>query len=179
MENLTCTWSCNKLLAGWLAGCVLTARLVLRAHGRCLRLLEDYRTAQREVAAGTRTLKCGEDEVFVKFEKGIGELLKNAWMHAEALQVRPRACIGWWLRGPGHLTLCVCPCGADTCCTQTTDLPLLISHTGDVLGEAADTEVRPSAVFGVPTHGFPSAVFGVPTHGFACALLTLSLVCSA
>ena len=48
--------------------------------------------------------------------------------------------------------------GADTCCTQTTDLPLLISHTGDVLGEAAETEVRPSAVCGVPTPHFRTAL---------------------
>lgn len=47
---------------------------------------------------------------------------------------------------------------ADTRCTQTTDLPLLISHTGDVLGEAAETEVRPSAVCGVPTPHFRTAL---------------------
>jgi len=37
-------------------------------------------------------------EAMITFEKGIGELLKNAWMHAEALQVGGRLRgVGWWM----------------------------------------------------------------------------------
>lgn len=97
-------WECEELALRYL---LEDGKLNL-----CLRLLEDFRNVQREVSAGSRTLKPAEQEVCLKFEKGIGELLKNAWMHSEAL--------------------------------QTTDLPLLVSHTGDILSDAASSEFKES-----------------------------------
>jgi len=51
----------------------------------CLRLLEDYVDFIRRVG-GERAVSEGEADRLKTFERGIGALLANAWLHVEALQ---------------------------------------------------------------------------------------------
>lgn len=71
-------WECEELALRYL---LEDGKLNL-----CLRLLEEYRVVQKEVLSGARTLTEERAEYMSKFEQGIGVLLKNAWMHSEALQ---------------------------------------------------------------------------------------------
>ncbi|KAJ8524470.1 hypothetical protein ON010_g16648 [Phytophthora cinnamomi] len=57
-----------------------------------------------------------------KFEHGMGLTLKNAWLHAEAVQVRIRC---FWASKMTSADALVMP--------QTTDLPLLIEYIHDIL----------------------------------------------
>jgi len=69
----------------------------------CLRNLVEFKQYQREQQLNGK-LESADDNIkekMMNFEKGCGVMLKNAWLHVEAL--------------------------------QTTDLPLLINFTGDVL----------------------------------------------
>lgn len=78
-------WECEELALRYL---LEDGKLNL-----CLRLLQQYRAYLAENGgrgggeAGGAGGGAGSDgEVLLKFEKGLGTLLKNAWMHVEALQ---------------------------------------------------------------------------------------------
>ncbi len=55
---------------------------------RCLRLLDEHRTFMAGVQSGARVLSATDAEKLDKCEQSLSILLRNAWKHVEALQVR-------------------------------------------------------------------------------------------
>ncbi|OQS00783.1 hypothetical protein ACHHYP_02700 [Achlya hypogyna] len=74
-ENAT-LWECEELALRYI---LEDGKLNL-----CLRLLVDYKEYERNTIG--RDFDAEAKELLLKFERGLGVMLKNAWLHVEALQ---------------------------------------------------------------------------------------------